>query len=108
MAVSSCAPLPLPQVLRVDQPSGHTPARTSRQFPHFLEATSPHERILNRYRWPGGVKYEYVLQSLYLRANVESLSVAARLPLEDSDNDDSLVSASNPSLSRSFGVFVDL
>ena len=51
------------------------------------------------------MKYKDALQSLYLRANVDSLTVAARLPLEDSDNDDSLVSASNPSLSRSLLVF---
>ena len=70
-------------VLRVDQPTGVTPARTVRSFPRYLEATSPHERILHRYR-----------------AQAETAVVAARLPLEDSDNEDSLMSTSNPTLSR--------
>jgi len=71
------------QVLQTDQPSGLTPARTVRQFPRYLEATSPHDRILQRYR-----------------SQAEAAVVAARLPLEDSDNEDSLMSTSGEALSR--------
>ena len=38
------------QVLREDQPTGLTPQRTERSFPRYLEATSPHQRILHRFR----------------------------------------------------------
>ena len=71
------------EVLREDQPTGGTPARAERPFPRALEATSPAARILQRFR-----------------GQAEAAVVAARLPLEDSDTEDSLVSASNPSLSR--------
>ena len=39
------------QVLREDQPTGLTPQRTERSFPRYLEATSPHQRILHRFRY---------------------------------------------------------
>eukprot|EP00092_Neocalanus_flemingeri_P020555 GFUD01022268.1.p1 GENE.GFUD01022268.1~~GFUD01022268.1.p1 ORF type:complete len:1112 (-),score=327.91 GFUD01022268.1:215-3550(-) len=73
------------EVLQEDQPTGMTPARTERNFPRYLAATSPHERILNRFR-----------------AQAEHASVAARLPLDDSDDGDSMISGSTNtgSLSR--------
>jgi len=64
------------EVLREDQPTGLTPQRTERSFPRYLEATSPHQRILHRFR-----------------SQAEAAVVAARLPLEDSDNEDSVVSS---------------
>jgi len=64
-------------VLQEDQPTGLTPVRVERSYPRYLAATSPHERILNRFR-----------------AQAESASVAARLPLDDSDDGDSLISGS--------------
>merc|ERR1719427_587588 len=72
-------------VLQEDQPTGMTPARTERSYPRYLAATSPHERILNRFR-----------------AQAELASVAARLPLDDSDDGDSMISGSTNigSLSR--------
>jgi len=72
-------------VLQEDQPTGLTPARVDRSYPRYLAATSPHERILNRFR-----------------AQAEHASVAARLPLDDSDDGDSLISGSTntSSLSR--------
>jgi len=73
------------EVLQEDQPTGLTPARVERSYPRYLAATSPHERILNRFR-----------------AQAELASVAARLPLDDSDDGDSLISGSTNtgSLSR--------
>jgi len=73
------------EVLQEDEPSGLTPARVERSYPRYLAATSPHERILNRFR-----------------AQAELASVAARLPLDDSDDGDSLISGSTNtgSLSR--------
>jgi len=65
------------EVLQEDQPTGSTPARVERSYPRYLEATSPHERILSRFR-----------------AQAEHASVAARLPLDDSDDGDSLISGS--------------
>jgi len=70
-------------VLKVDKPTGQTPARADRSYPRYLAATSPHERILNRYR-----------------SQAEAATVAARLPLDDSDDGDSLISVSTQSLSR--------
>merc|ERR1719186_1077774 len=64
-------------VLQEDQPTGLTPARVDRSYPRYLAATSPHERILNRFR-----------------SQAEHASVAARLPLDDSDDGDSLISGS--------------
>merc|ERR1712025_635332 len=65
------------KVLQEDQPTGLTPVRVERSYPRYLAATSPHERILNRFR-----------------AQAELASVAARLPLDDSDDGDSLISGS--------------
>jgi len=62
--------------LQRDIPTGRTPARTERTYPRFLAATSPHQRILDRYRQAS-----------------ESANVAARLPLDD-DDDDSVISSS--------------
>jgi len=62
-------------VLQEDQPTGRTPARVERSYPRYLAATSPHEKLLSRFR-----------------AQAEHESVAARLPLDDSD--DSLYSGS--------------
>jgi len=67
----------LEQDLQKDIPSGKTPARTERSYPRFLAATSPHQRILERYR------------------QTAEVNVAARLPLDvDDDDDDSVISAS--------------
>merc|ERR1719430_2134425 len=74
------------EVLQEDQPSGLTPQRTERSFPRYLEATSPHQRILHRFR-----------------SQAEAAVVAARLPLEDSDNDDSVVSSNALSRESSDG-----
>jgi len=72
-------------VLQEDHPTGLTPVRVERSYPRYLAATSPHERILNRFR-----------------AQAELASVAARLPLDDSDDGDSMISGSTNtgSLSR--------
>ena len=43
-------PILYSQVLQDDQPSGLTPQRAERSFPRYLEATSPHQRILHRFR----------------------------------------------------------
>jgi len=66
--------------LRRDVPSGLTPARVERSFPRVLAATSPHLRILSRYR----VQAE--------------LAAAAKFSLDDTD--DSGVSQSTGNLSR--------
>ena len=36
--------------IEIYKPSGETPARTERQYPRYLAATSPHQRILDRFR----------------------------------------------------------
>eukprot|EP00090_Calanus_glacialis_P016225 TRINITY_DN25444_c0_g1_i1.p1 TRINITY_DN25444_c0_g1~~TRINITY_DN25444_c0_g1_i1.p1 ORF type:complete len:1065 (-),score=410.75 TRINITY_DN25444_c0_g1_i1:108-3302(-) len=48
------------------QPTGETPGRTERQFPRYLASTSPHQRILDRYR------------------KVVEVEEAAKLPLDES------------------------
>jgi len=63
--------------LQRDVPTGSTPARTERVYPRYLAATSPHLRILERFR-----------------ATSDSVNVAMRLPLEDLDDEDSVISAS--------------
>jgi len=62
-------------VLQEDRPTGRTPSRVERLYPRNLAATSPHEKLLSRFR-----------------SQVENASAAARLPLDDSD--DSLISGS--------------
>ena len=36
--------------IEIYKPSGETPVRTERQYPRYLAATSPHQRILDRFR----------------------------------------------------------
>ena len=36
--------------ITIYQPSGETPVRVERQYPRYLAATSPHARILDRFR----------------------------------------------------------
>jgi len=36
--------------ITIYQPSGETPSRTDRQYPRYLAATSPHQRIIERFR----------------------------------------------------------
>merc|ERR1712088_677176 len=74
------------EVLREDQPTGLTPQRMERSFPRYLEATSPHQRILHRFR-----------------SQAEAAVVAARLPLEDSDTEDSALSSNALSRESSDG-----
>jgi len=74
------------EVLQDDQPSGLTPQRAERSFPRYLEATSPHQRILHRFR-----------------SQAEAAVVAARLPLEDSDTEDSALSSNALSRESSDG-----
>merc|ERR1719430_3096765 len=74
------------EVLQEDQPSGLTPQRAERSFPRYLEATSPHQRILHRFR-----------------SQAEAAVVAARLPLEDSDTEDSALSSNALSRESSDG-----
>merc|ERR1719266_836809 len=74
------------EVLREDQPTGLTPQRAERSFPIYLEATSPHQRILHRFR-----------------SQAEAAVVAARLPLEDSDTEDSALSSNALSRESSDG-----
>jgi len=61
------------EVLQQDVPSGLTPARIERSYPRHLAATSPHDKIIHRFR------------------EQAELSRAARLALEESD-DDSVIS----------------
>merc|ERR1719410_1159015 len=74
------------EVLQDDQPSGLTPQRAERSFPRYLEATSPHQRILHRFR-----------------SQAEAAVVVARLPLEDSDTEDSALSSNALSRESSDG-----
>jgi len=67
--------------LKQDVPSGLTPARVERSYPRYLAATSPHEKIISRF------KAQAELQ-------------AARLALEDSGDEDSMISSSSGSMSR--------
>merc|ERR1719419_846351 len=69
--------------LKQDVPSGLTPARIERSYPRYLAATSPHEKIISRFR-----------------AQAE-LQAAARLAHDDSGDDDSMISASSGSGSMS-------
>lgn len=62
--------------LKKDVPTGATPGRIERTYPRFLAATSPHEKIIQRYRQAS-----------------DNECVAARLYLDDSDND-SVISTS--------------
>lgn len=62
-------------VLQEDQPTGRTPSRIERTYPRHLAATSPHEKLLSRFR-----------------SQAEHASAAARLPLDDSG--DSVLSGS--------------
>jgi len=69
--------------LQEDVPSGLTPARVERPYPRYLAATSPHDKIVSRYR------------------EQAALAAAARLALDESDDGDSVASASTgPVLSR--------
>jgi len=61
------------EVLQQDVPSGLTPARIERSYPRHLAATSPHDKIIHRFR------------------EQAELARAARLALEESD-DDSVIS----------------
>jgi len=70
----------LSEELRRDVPSGLTPARVERSFPRVLAATSPHLRILSRFR----VQAE--------------LNAASKFSLDDTD--DSGVAQSTGTLSR--------
>jgi len=36
--------------ITIYEPSGETPSRTDRQYPRYLAATSPHQRIIERFR----------------------------------------------------------
>merc|ERR1712029_52298 len=69
------------QVLEEDKPSGLTPVRVERSYPRYLAATSPHEKIISRFK-------------------VQAELQAARLALEDSGDEDSMISSSSGSMSR--------
>ena len=92
-----CLFLSKTQVLREDQPTGLTPQRTERSFPRYLEATSPHQRILHRFRYISKLSAKCTKAAarptFFSRSQAEAAVVAARLPLEDSDNEDSVVSS---------------
>jgi len=73
--------------LKEDVPSGLTPVRIERQYPRYLAATSPHEKLISRYR------------------EQAALAAAARLALEEAEDansvdGDSVFASSGPVLSR--------
>jgi len=72
------------EVLQEDKPSGRTPARAERSFPRFLAATSPHDRILAKFRSQAP----------------PNENIAAKLPIGELDDDDSLFSRSSSSSRR--------
>ena len=92
-------PILYSQVLQDDQPSGLTPQRAERSFPRYLEATSPHQRILHRFRSLFLTQFGFFLCdknsliAMIPRSQAEAAVVAARLPLEDSDTEDSALSS---------------
>merc|ERR1712079_83337 len=55
--------------LKVYKSTGDTPSRVERQYPRYLATTSPHARLLDRYR----------------KKNIEA-EVAAKVPLDESDD----------------------
>eukprot|EP00088_Acartia_fossae_P034134 TRINITY_DN3500_c0_g1_i10.p1 TRINITY_DN3500_c0_g1~~TRINITY_DN3500_c0_g1_i10.p1 ORF type:complete len:728 (-),score=254.95 TRINITY_DN3500_c0_g1_i10:261-2444(-) len=72
--------------LQRNLPTGTTPGRIERSYPRYLAATSPHERIIKRYRQVSAA---------------DTAGVQTRLNLDDMEDNESVISVSTVASTRS-------